>query len=78
MEGHGLDNGERYRHRDRHGDRQHVGRDADLLHRQLDDREPLLEQQRLGLCGGCDNIEVKVTATGPSGNNKSWRVRFRY
>jgi hypothetical protein len=25
-----------------------------------------------------DNIEVKLTATGPSGNNKQWRVRFRY
>jgi hypothetical protein len=25
-----------------------------------------------------NNIEVKVTASGPSGNNKSWRVRFRY
>ncbi len=25
-----------------------------------------------------ENIEVKVTATGPSGNNKPWRVRFRY
>jgi hypothetical protein len=25
-----------------------------------------------------DNIEVKVTATGSSGNNKQWRVRFRY
>jgi len=25
-----------------------------------------------------DNIEVKVTANGGSGNNKSWRVRFRY
>ncbi|HEV3284591.1 MAG TPA: hypothetical protein VG010_10325 [Solirubrobacteraceae bacterium] len=24
------------------------------------------------------NIEVKVTATGSSGNNKQWRVRFRY
>jgi hypothetical protein len=24
------------------------------------------------------NIEVKLTATGPSGNNKQWRVRFRY
>jgi hypothetical protein len=25
-----------------------------------------------------DNIEVKLTATGASGNNKQWRVRFRY
>src|SRR6202022_3002249 len=25
-----------------------------------------------------ENIEVKVTATGSSGNNKQWRVRFRY
>jgi len=24
------------------------------------------------------NIEVKVTATGTSGNSKAWRVRFRY
>jgi hypothetical protein len=25
-----------------------------------------------------ENIEVKLTATGPSGNSKQWRVRFRY
>jgi hypothetical protein len=25
-----------------------------------------------------ENIEVKVKATGPSGKNKQWRVRFRY
>jgi hypothetical protein len=25
-----------------------------------------------------DNIEVKLTATGPSGSEKQWRVRFRY
>jgi hypothetical protein len=25
-----------------------------------------------------ENIEVKLTATGSSGNNKQWRVRFRY
>ncbi|HEV2982245.1 MAG TPA: hypothetical protein VGX51_12500, partial [Solirubrobacteraceae bacterium] len=25
-----------------------------------------------------DNIEVKLTATGSSGNEKQWRVRFRY
>ena len=31
-----------------------------------------------GSAAAGDNIEVKVTATGPSGNNKSWRVRFRY
>jgi hypothetical protein len=25
-----------------------------------------------------ENVEVKVTATGASGNNAQWRVRFRY
>jgi hypothetical protein len=25
-----------------------------------------------------DKIEVKVTANGPSGNNKQWQVTFRY
>jgi Collagen triple helix repeat (20 copies) len=25
-----------------------------------------------------DNVEVKITASGSSGNNKQWRVRFRY
>ena len=31
-----------------------------------------------GSAAAGDNIEVKVTATGASGNNKQWRVRFRY
>ena len=31
-----------------------------------------------GSAGPGDNIEVKVTANGASGNNKAWRVRFRY
>jgi hypothetical protein len=31
-----------------------------------------------GSAGAGDNLEVAVTATGPSGNKGSWRVRFRY
>jgi hypothetical protein len=31
-----------------------------------------------GAAAAGDNIEVKLTATGPSGNAKLWRVRFRY
>jgi hypothetical protein len=31
-----------------------------------------------GSAAARDKIEVKVTATGPSGNNKPWRVTFRY
>jgi hypothetical protein len=31
-----------------------------------------------GSVAGGDNIEVKLTATGSSGNYKQWRVRFRY
>jgi hypothetical protein len=31
-----------------------------------------------GLVAAGDNIEVKLTATGSSGNYKDWRVRFRY
>jgi hypothetical protein len=31
-----------------------------------------------GFAKGGDNIEVKLTASGSSGNNKQWRVRFRY
>jgi hypothetical protein len=31
-----------------------------------------------GSAAAGDNIEVKVVASGPSGNKKSWRVRFLY
>ena len=31
-----------------------------------------------GSAAAGENIEVKVTAAGGSGNSKSWRVRFRY
>jgi hypothetical protein len=31
-----------------------------------------------GSAAAGENLEVKVTATGSSGNSKSWRVRFRY
>jgi hypothetical protein len=31
-----------------------------------------------GAVAAGENIEVKLTATGSSGNNKQWRVRFRY
>ena len=31
-----------------------------------------------GFVAAGNNIEVKVTATGDSANNKLWRVRFRY
>jgi hypothetical protein len=31
-----------------------------------------------GAAAAGDNIEVKITATGASGNEKLWRVRFRY
>jgi hypothetical protein len=31
-----------------------------------------------GSAAAGENIEVKLTATGRSGNNKQWRVRFRY
>jgi hypothetical protein len=32
----------------------------------------------LGSAGSGDNIEIKVTASGYSGNYKPWRIRFRY
>ena len=31
-----------------------------------------------GSAAAGENIQVKVTASGSSGNGKSWRVRFRY
>src|SRR5262249_24994378 len=31
-----------------------------------------------GSAAAGDDIEVRVTATGSTGNNKRWRVRFRY
>jgi hypothetical protein len=31
-----------------------------------------------GSAAAGDNIEVKITATGASGNNAPWRVAFRY
>jgi hypothetical protein len=31
-----------------------------------------------GSAAAGDKIEVKVTATGPSGNNKGWQMTFRY
>jgi hypothetical protein len=31
-----------------------------------------------GAAAGGDNIEVKLTATGASGNSKLWRVTFRF
>jgi hypothetical protein len=31
-----------------------------------------------GSAAAGDNVEVRLTATGSSGNNKRWRVRFRY
>jgi hypothetical protein len=31
-----------------------------------------------GAVAAGDNLEVRVTATGPSGNHASWRVTFRY
>jgi hypothetical protein len=31
-----------------------------------------------GAAAAGDNLEVKVVASGPSGDKKGWRVRFRY
>jgi hypothetical protein len=30
-----------------------------------------------GIAAAGDNVEVKITATGASGNSKKWRVSFR-
>jgi hypothetical protein len=38
-----------------------------------------MRERPRGSCGGwCDNIEVKVTATGSSANYKAWQVSFRF
>jgi hypothetical protein len=47
-----------------------------LVHGQRDEQRPLLQGQRTWFCGGWHKIEVKVTATGKSDNNRQRQVTF--
>lgn len=48
------------------------------MHGQLNEQDSYSSTSFAGQVAAGDNIEVKLTTSGSSGNNKQWRVRFRY